>query len=68
MGQKPFKPLINQQPSIPLSRPITDQQTSLHILALHKELFTRIALFMDAESQLALVYTCSSYWYFSQSS
>jgi hypothetical protein len=47
MGQKFFKL-------------ITNRQTSLHILAFPKELFTIIALFTDTKSQLSLAHTCKT--------
>jgi hypothetical protein len=47
---------MDQQPYMP----IIDQQTSLHILAFPKELFTNIALFMYIEFQLALAHTCKT--------
>jgi hypothetical protein len=45
---------MGQQPSIP----ITNQQSSLHILSLHEELLAMIASFLDSESQLTLAHTC----------
>jgi hypothetical protein len=47
MSQKPSKPIISQQ-------------LSPRILAFSKELFARIALFMDTESQLEFAHTCKT--------
>jgi hypothetical protein len=70
MGQRPPKPTTKKQPSAPLSIsvttnqqpsiPITNQQIFLHILAFPGELFTLIASFIDAESQIALAHTCKT--------
>ena len=64
MGQQSSAPTNekkrSQQPSSIPSIPITKKQTSIsiHILMIPKELFNRIASFMDTESQLTLAYTC----------
>jgi hypothetical protein len=58
MDRQRSRPMDDQRPSALLFTPITNQQTSLHILVFPKELFIRIALFMNTEPQLTLAHIC----------